>query len=118
MGFADAIATCFQKYVVFSGRARRPEYWYWVLFSFLLGILLVIIDLIVFGGSSLFSTLVSLALFLPSLAVAIRRLHDIDRVGWWILIALVPLVGSIILIVMLCQRGTAGPNRFGLEPVA
>ena len=75
-----------------------------------------IVDLTIFGHSGIFSTIVSLGLFLPSLAVAMRRQHDTDRSGWWILIALVPLIGAIILIVMMCQRGTAGPNRFGPEP--
>ena len=117
MGFTDAIVTCFQKYVVFSGRARRPEYWYFVLFGFILVLVLTIVDLIVFGTSSgVFSTLGALALFLPSLAVAARRLHDIDRSAWWILIVLVPLIGGIVLLIWMCVRGTPGPNRFGAEP--
>lgn len=121
MGFTDAITNGFQKYVVFSGRARRPEYWYWVLFTVLLTILLTIVDTIVgltvFGVSvGVLSSVASLALLLPSLAVLARRLHDTDRSAWWILLELVPLVGAIILLVWVCLRGTAGPNRFGTEP--
>ena len=117
MGFTDAITTCFQKYVVFSFRARRPEYWYWVLFNTLVIVALTIVDLILFGaGTGVLSSVASLALLLPSLAVFVRRLHDTDRSAWWILLGLVPLVGAIILLIWMCQRGTAGPNRFGPEP--
>jgi uncharacterized membrane protein YhaH (DUF805 family) len=68
-------------------------------------------------GGSLLSSLGSLALFLPTLAVAVRRLHDTDRTGWWILIGLIPLIGWIIYLVFMCQRGTEGPNRFGEDPL-
>ncbi len=116
LGFGGAIATCFRKYVVFAGRARRPEYWYWVLFQVLVGIAGTILDLSLFQtAEGLFNALTSLALFLPGLAVTVRRLHDIDRPGWWILISIVPLVGAIVLLIMTCTRGTAGPNRFGPE---
>jgi uncharacterized membrane protein YhaH (DUF805 family) len=116
MGFGEAIATCFQKYVVFSGRAVRSEFWYWALFEMILLVVLAIVDAIVFGASTgVLSTLASLALFLPGLAVWARRLHDINRSGWWQLIAFVPLIGVIVLIVWACKRGTPGPNRFGLE---
>jgi|SRR5271169_4657524 uncharacterized membrane protein YhaH (DUF805 family) len=114
MGFSEAIATCFRKYVVFSGRAQRPEYWYWFLFGLLIAILAAIVDHAIFGPKTeVISTLTSLGLLLPGLAVIVRRLHDIDRSGWWILIGLVPLGGVIILIVFACLRGTPGPNRFG-----
>ena len=82
MDFTTAITTCFQKYVDFTGRAARPEYWYWVLFNFLVLFVTNIIDYFVFGNSGIFSAIVSLALFLPSLAVTARRLHDTDRSGW------------------------------------
>ena len=114
MGFTEAIASCFGQYVGFSGRARRSEYWYWVLFQMLLAIVMGIIDAVLFHGRIL-STIVSLGLFLPSLAVTVRRLHDTDRSGWWILLALIPLIGAIILIIMMCMRGTAGGNRFGAQ---
>jgi uncharacterized membrane protein YhaH (DUF805 family) len=119
MGFGEAIRTCFSKYVTFGGRARRPEYWYWVLFGVLVGIVTGILDVVVFGTSSgVFSTLSSLALLLPGLAVTVRRLHDIDRSGWWIFILLLPIIGAIILFVFMCLRGTAGSNRFGPDSVS
>lgn len=123
MGFGGAIATCFRKYVDFTGRARRAEYWWFSLFYFLLVVVLTIVDVMRIGadgllaGRSLLSGLASLALLLPSLSVAVRRLHDTDRSGWWILIGLVPLVGFIVYLVFMCLRGTAGPNRFGPDPL-
>ena len=121
MGFTEAISCGFQKYVGFSGRAARSEYWYWVLFIVLLSIVALLIDLTVFGfnttGVNPISVIVSLATLLPNLAVSIRRLHDIDRVGWWVLLALIPLIGGIVLIVWACMRGTVGANRFGPDPL-
>jgi uncharacterized membrane protein YhaH (DUF805 family) len=117
MGFGRAIATCFRKYAVFSGRASRSEYWFFVLFEILLYIVLLIADIAAFRGSmNVFSTLASLVLFLPGLAVLVRRLHDADKSAWWILISFVPIIGSIWLIVLLCTPGTAGANRYGLGP--
>ena len=117
IGFGGAIASCFNNYAVFRGRAPRPEYWYWVLFQVLLGVPLAIIDGVAFGQyAGVFLGLGALAMFLPNLAVTVRRLHDIDNSGWWILISMVPLVGGIALLVMACLPGTAGPNRFGENP--
>jgi uncharacterized membrane protein YhaH (DUF805 family) len=117
MGFGRAIATCFRKYAVFSGRASRSEYWFFVLFQILLYIVLVIADILLFRGSmGVFATLGSLILFLPGLAVLVRRLHDTDKSAWWILLSFIPIIGSIALIVMLCLRGTEGENRYGMGP--
>jgi uncharacterized membrane protein YhaH (DUF805 family) len=119
MGFGEAVRTCFSKYVTFSGRARRPEYWYWVLFGVLVAIAAAILDAVIFGtNSGVFSGLSSLALLLPNLAVTVRRLHDTDRSGWWMLILLLPFVGAVVLFVFMCLRGTAGLNRFGPEPMS
>jgi uncharacterized membrane protein YhaH (DUF805 family) len=118
MGFGEAIATCFRKYAVFNGRASRSEYWFWMLFQLLLGIGLAIVDLLVFRTTNVLSAIASLVMFLPGLAVWVRRLHDIDRSGWWVLIWLVPVVGTIIMLVFLCTRGTAGENRFGIGPAS
>ena len=116
MGFGEAISTCFRKYAVFSGRALRSEYWFWVLFQVLLIIALSIVDGLVFGRpGGVLSSIASLALLLPSLAVGARRLHDIDKSGWWLLIGLIPFIGAIVLIVFFCQQGTEGPNRFGVK---
>ncbi|WP_142847641.1 DUF805 domain-containing protein [Telmatospirillum sp. J64-1] len=120
MGFSEAIKSGFSHYVTFTGRATRSEYWYWALFTFLGGILTSILDLGLFPGVELspLNSLFSLFVLLPSLAVGARRLHDLDKSGWWQLLLLVPLIGLIILIYWFVQRGTEGPNRFGEERLA
>lgn len=122
-----------KQYVDFSGRARRTEYWMFALFNAIAVIVLSLIDGFVLGsgafaasagaGSAGFSvnlgvlgTIYSLAVLLPSLGVAVRRLHDTDRSGWWLLIGLVPIVGAIVLIVFLASEGTRGPNGHGADP--
>src|SRR3954454_804049 len=122
MSFQDAVRTCFQKYVTFSGRARRSEFWYFVLFNVIVGFVAGIIDVIIGTrssyGTGLIQSLASLALLLPNLAVGARRLHDTGRSGWWLLIGLIPLVGWIILIVFFLQDSQPanqhGPNPKGL----
>jgi len=114
--FGGAVRTCFNKYAAFSGRARRPEFWYFALFNILAGSVASVVDMILFGAGSGVSPLngiYGLAVLVPSIAVGARRLHDIDRSGWWQLIGLVPIVGLIVLIVFYCRRGTQGHNRFG-----
>ena len=115
MGFTDAIKICFAKYVDFKGRARRSEYWYFGLFSMLAGLVAGLADLALFKYG-IVEPLLSLALILPSLAVTVRRLHDTDRSGWWMLIAFIPLIGIIVLLVWMCTAGQNASNRFG--PVA
>jgi uncharacterized membrane protein YhaH (DUF805 family) len=122
MGFAEAVQTCLQKYVGFSGRARRSEYWWFFLFTVLVSMVASVLDSI-FGTMSdttnvgVIGSIASLALLLPSIAVAIRRLHDTSRSGWWILIGLIPIVGWIILIVFYCQD-SHGDNEHGPSPKA
>ena len=111
-----AVTTCLNKYVVFSGRAARPELWYFVLAAFLMNIVLAIADTVLALIGLWFSPLgllFALAMFLPSIAVGVRRLHDTDRSAWWLLILLVPGIGSIVLLVFYCLPGTPGRNRFG-----
>ena len=126
VGFGGAIATCLRKYVVFRGRARRPEYWYWLLFQVLLAILALALDAATFDRTwGPFHLTADLGLFLPTLAVMVRRLHDTDTSGWWVVIpligiaippiAVIALIGWIALFVQTCRRGTAGANRFGPE---
>ena len=91
-----------KQYVDFSGRARRKEYWYFTLFYLIFGIVTCYIGF--------------LALLLPSLAVGVRRLHDIGKSGWFLLLALIPIVGSIILIVWLCEDSQPGVNEWGVNP--
>jgi uncharacterized membrane protein YhaH (DUF805 family) len=119
MNFFEAIASGFRNYVGFSDRAIRSEYWYWTLFYILLIIVTSVIDFAILGASQYgpVTTITYLATFLPALAVSIRRLHDLDRTGWWVLLALIPLIGGIILLVWYCMRGTVGPNRFGPDPL-
>jgi uncharacterized membrane protein YhaH (DUF805 family) len=118
MNMIEATKACFSKYVTFSGRARRAEYWWFILASILVSIVLGIIDaLLGLGEIGLLGGLWSLGVFLPSLAVGARRLHDTDRSAWWLLITLLPLIGWIVLIVFFSTRGTAGPNRFGADPL-
>jgi uncharacterized membrane protein YhaH (DUF805 family) len=118
MNMIEATKVCFSKYVTFSGRARRAEYWWFILATMIVSIVLTIIDMGVFGSElGLLSTVWSLAVFLPSLAVASRRLHDTDRSAWWLLIMLIPVIGAIVLIVFLATRGTEGGNRFGADPL-
>jgi uncharacterized membrane protein YhaH (DUF805 family) len=111
MDFMTAVKTCLAKYVTFAGRATRPEYWYFALFSVVASLIVAVVDALI-GTGHVLASLVNLALFLPGLAAAVRRLHDTDRTGWWCLIGLVPIVGIIVLIVLLCQKGTEGANRF------
>jgi uncharacterized membrane protein YhaH (DUF805 family) len=104
-----------KNYVGFQGRARRKEYWMFVLFSAIISIVLSIIDAIA-NLSSVLSGIYSLAVFLPSLAVSVRRLHDTGRSGWWILIGLIPLIGAIILLVFTCQDSQENDNKYGPNP--
>jgi len=113
--FQAAVKTCFDKYATFTGRARRPEYWYFALFTFAGSIILSIVDAVVFMSQNFspLSSLFSLAMLVPSLAVGVRRLHDIGRSGWWLLIALVPVIGFIILIIFLVKKGDEEANEYG-----
>lgn len=118
MTFGDAITTCFKKYATFSGRAVRSEYWYFFLFCFLASLGASILDGALFASadamhqSGPLNTIFSLGTLLPSLAVACRRLHDIGRSGWWILIAFTG-IGILLLLYWYCQKGTDGENAFG-----
>jgi uncharacterized membrane protein YhaH (DUF805 family) len=114
MNFVDAIKSGFSNYVTFTGRAARSEFWFWTLFSVVANVLANIIGSAI--GFPLIATLVSLALLLPGIAVSVRRLHDLDRTGWWLLIALTG-VGIILLIVWDCTKGTTGPNTYGPDPI-
>ena len=108
----DWFIKCLKNYTNFSGRARRKEYWFFVLSQFCLLLIAGIIDTILFDDISLFYILVSLGLFLPSLAVAVRRLHDTDRSGWFILISLIPIIGLIV-IYWLASDTKLAPNQWG-----
>jgi uncharacterized membrane protein YhaH (DUF805 family) len=114
MTFGEAVRSGFDHYATFDGRASRPAFWWWVLFVFLVGIAANLIDLAI--GAPVFTALVGLGLLLPNLSVSIRRLHDTNRTGWWILIYLIPLIGLIVLLVFCLQQGDPGENRYGPPP--
>ena len=137
MTFTESVKTCFQKYIVFSGRASRSEYWWFFLFALVLGVVTSWIPFIGF--------IVVLALLLPSLSVTVRRLHDTNRTGWWVLLptgsalggvsagavaffaglAILGLIlmflgfvgGYLVLLYFLIQPGNPGPNRYGPNPL-
>lgn len=114
MSFSEAVSTVFSKYAVFNGRAGRPEFWWFALFNVIASLVVALIDQAIFGYE-VFSVVYALGVLVPGLAVAVRRLHDIDRSGWWILVGLIPLVGWIVLIYWYVSQGTPGANQFG-EP--
>jgi uncharacterized membrane protein YhaH (DUF805 family) len=103
MTFMDAVKTCFSKYADFGGAASRSEYWWFFLFNFVVSLVLQA----AFGKLGMVFSLVTL---LPGLAVSVRRLHDTDRSGWWLLLSFVPLIGGIVVLVFLCQD--TRPNRY------
>ncbi|HWQ71876.1 MAG TPA: DUF805 domain-containing protein [Desulfitobacteriaceae bacterium] len=110
--------TVLRKYVVFEGRARRKEYWMFVLFNLIFMTAAYLLDSILSGnmGYGLIYTIYSLAVLLPGLAVSVRRLHDIGKSGWFILISLIPIIGCIWLLILMCQDGNAGDNKYGPDP--
>ena len=107
-----------KKYFVFTGRARRKEYWMFVLFNIIIALALSILSLIPGIGKlfSVLSIIYSLAVLIPGLAVSVRRLHDTNRTGWLLLLGLIPLVGFIILIVFTVEEGKPGDNQYGANP--
>lgn len=109
--------TLVENYCNFNGRARRSEFWYFALFGCILGVVLSIL-MSILGDilGSVVSLVVSLAVFLPQLGVHVRRLHDINKSGWWLLINFVPLLGSIILIVWACKDSDPLTNQYGASP--
>lgn len=103
-----------KKYAVFSGRARRKEYWMFFLFNFIIASMLWVVGGLV--GSQIIGTLYDLAVFIPSIAVFVRRLHDTGRSGWWCFIALIPLIGWIVLLFYMVEDGNPGQNQYGANP--
>ncbi|MEA1921891.1 MAG: DUF805 domain-containing protein [Pseudomonadota bacterium] len=104
-----------KKYAVFSGRARRKEYWMFFLFNVIITFVLGIIEWLL-GSSGILGTLYSLAILVPSIAVSIRRLHDTGRSGWWLLIGIIPFIGAIVLFIFMIQEGKDDENVYGSNP--
>ena len=125
MNFFDAVKTCFVKYTNFSGRASRSEFWLFVLFTFVVSLMLGFLDPLIAGVSFMdydevfapLSTIFTIAIIIPSIAVNVRRLHDVDRSGWWLLIELT-VIGILLILFWCCKKGDEGENRFGPKPIA
>ena len=115
MSIQESISTCFSKYATFEERARRPEYWWFVLFCVIVIMVLMGLSAAMDGSSipMIVLCLFGLAVIVPGIAVTVRRLHDTDRSGWWYFIQLVPAIGGIWFFVLMVIGGTPGPNRFG-----
>ena len=121
VSLGGAVSGGFRKYATFSGRATRAESWWWVVFTVLAGVALAIVDTAtgtmgMFGDSGLLGSLFELATLLPSFALGARRLHDINRTGWWLLLVFVLVIGWIVLILWAIKRGDSGPNKYGPDP--
>jgi uncharacterized membrane protein YhaH (DUF805 family) len=141
LGLISSVGRCFQHYAGFQGRATRGEYWWWALFLTIMNAVVFVLYypafLAIFQAASqalpgtppplpvltaydsaisAFGSLLQLALFLPTLAVTVRRLHDVNKSGWAFFIGLIPLIGPILLLIWFCRRGTKGANRFGPDP--
>ncbi|GAB2505015.1 DUF805 domain-containing protein [Nocardia heshunensis] len=123
MGFGAAIKAAFSQYATFSGRATRSEFWWFTLFYYLIIIGGAVLSGALSGATSddgspasLLFIVVFIGLFLPSVSVRVRRLHDAGYSGWWLLIAIVPFIGGITLLVFSLQDGNYGPNQYGPDP--
>ena len=118
LSFNDAVGTCFRKYFVFSGRARGSEYWYFVLFSFILSIVAPVLDINLFGNtwedSGPLYMITSVALFIPSISAAARRLHDSGKSGWWQLLYFT-VIGAVLVLYWLIRKGDANKNSYDLN---
>jgi|TARA_B100001939_G_scaffold346588_1_gene365723 uncharacterized membrane protein YhaH (DUF805 family) len=117
MDLSTSVKVCFKKYATFEGRAQRSEFWYFCLFCLLVGIVTLYIDISVLGYSveeeyTPLNTIAYLAVFIPSISVTARRLHDIGKSGWWMLLALTG-IGIILLIIWYATEGEKKKNRFG-----
>ncbi len=110
-----------KKYAVFDGRARRKEYWFFFLFNIVISIILSVIDGLTGSfnpetGVGLLGGIYTIAVLIPSIAVSVRRLHDTNRSGWWLLIGLIPIIGTIICFVFMVQDSNPGENQYGSNP--
>ncbi len=109
VSFGESIKICFSKYATFSGRARRSEYWYFVLFNFIVGLILSVIPFL----GWILGIIYSLATIIPSLAVNVRRLHDIGKSGWFLLLFLIPIIGAIVIFIFTLFDSEKEENQYG-----
>ena len=122
MNFVDAVKSAFARFNDFETRSSLSEFWWFMLFYFLVGLVVSIIEFTVFGQGmemtrGIIDLLVFLVLLVPTISVTARRLHDIGRSGWWQLIGLIPLIGAVILLYWAVKTGEDGDNRFGINPL-
>ena len=108
-----------KNYTGFSGRAHRTEFWMFALISWVISMILGFVDsLLGMDGAFGLGSLYALAVLLPSIAVAMRRLHDTDRSGFWLLLMIIPILGWLVLLIFYCLEGTSGDNKYGPDPTA
>jgi uncharacterized membrane protein YhaH (DUF805 family) len=118
----DRFVDGLKQYAVFRGRARRPAYWWFFVIYLLISVVLAVVDAIIgqydsATGVGLLSGLFGLATLLPAWGLTVRRLHDTDRSGWWLLVTLLPVLGAIVMLVFAASAGTRGDNRYGPDPL-
>jgi uncharacterized membrane protein YhaH (DUF805 family) len=125
VSFGEALPLFFKNFANFQGRSSRGAYWWLVLINILIGLGLGLIDGLVFtdivlstGGFGILGGLYSLATIIPGIALSFRRLHDVDKTAWWLLIAFIPIIGAIVLLIFTVQEGTNGTNKFGPDEEA
>jgi len=104
-----------KQYAVFSGRARRKEYWMFALFNLIIAVAIGVVEGVV-GSGGVLGALYALGVFIPNLAVSVRRLHDSNRSGWWLLLAFIPLLGALVLLYFVVQDSSEEENDFGANP--
>jgi uncharacterized membrane protein YhaH (DUF805 family) len=116
----DWYLAALKKYAEFSGRARRREYWFFFLFNLIIQLVLAMIEEILGiapnSRESILAGIYGLAVFIPTLAVGVRRLHDTNHSGWWLLIGLIPLIGVLVLLFFFVSDSDSGPNQYGPDP--
>ena len=112
----DYYVSVLKKYAVFEGRARRKEYWMFCLFNFIVSVILSIVSPFIGDKYGMVGVLYMLAVLIPAIGVSIRRMHDIGKSGWWILISLIPIAGPIWALVLLCTDSNPGQNMYGPNP--
>jgi uncharacterized membrane protein YhaH (DUF805 family) len=122
MDMKTAVETVLRdKYVEFNGRARRAEFWWFILFVFVVSTILSLIDMALFEGVlqdiGPLSAIFTLITLIPAIAVTARRLHDVGRPGWWQLLFLLPVIGFLVILFWAVQKGTEGPNDYGRDPL-
>lgn len=122
MDLMTSVRTCVKKYADFTGRAPRSELWWFALATAIASLILTVIDFSLFNGLAaeigVLSTIFGLAVILPQSSVGARRLHDINRSGWWQLLILLPVIGWLVLLYFFVLKGTNGSNDFGTDPLA